>query len=182
MDTTGLYFEASAVLIDGDGAPGVLGDVAGQHRRRYCPGASDRPAAKRFATGRICIAADRGLLYILACATGPTRRQRKQGRINGRVAESMEIGVAASPAACNYRAMQQGQCIERSASRQEFANHRMLAASAKGSTVSVLMRRLNSSCSRSTALAVRADCHWLAGNWKKAHCRSPASSRLSAMA
>ena len=40
----------------------------------------------------------------------------------------------------------------------------MAAVSAEGSTVWVLMRRLNSSCSRSIALVVRADFHWLEGS------------------
>jgi hypothetical protein len=38
------------------------------------------------------------------------------------------------------------------------------AVSAEGSTVCVLMRRLNSSCSRSMAFVVRADFHWLGGS------------------
>jgi hypothetical protein len=40
----------------------------------------------------------------------------------------------------------------------------MAAVSAEGSTVWVLIRRLNSSCSRSMALVVRALFHWLMGN------------------
>src|SRR6201995_88385 len=56
----------------------------------------------------------------------------------------------------------------------------MAAVSAEGSTVCVLIRRLNSSCSRSTALVVRADRHWLSGKRVKVNSRSPASSRLSA--
>ena len=52
--------------------------------------------------------------------------------------------------------------------------------SAEGSTVCVLMRRLNSSCSRSIAFVVRADFHWLGGSRVKANSASPASSRLSA--
>src|SRR6476469_2455619 len=58
----------------------------------------------------------------------------------------------------------------------------MAAVSAEGSTVCVLMRRLNSSCSRSIALVVRADLHWLSGNRVKVNSRSPASSKLSATA
>jgi hypothetical protein len=68
--------------------------------------------------------------------------------------------------------MQRGQCIERLASRKclppvvicpeaSSAQNSMAAVSADGSTVCVLMRRLNSSCSRSMALVVRADRHWL---------------------
>src|SRR2546421_37732 len=53
---------------------------------------------------------------------------------------------------------------------------------AEGSTVWVLIRRLNSSWSRSIALVVRALFHWLTGNRVKVNSRSPASSRLSATA
>src|SRR3954464_2129123 len=53
----------------------------------------------------------------------------------------------------------------------------MAAVSADGSTVWVLMRRLNSSCSRSMALVVRADFHWLEGSRGKANSASPASSQ-----
>ena len=55
----------------------------------------------------------------------------------------------------------------------------MAAVSAEGSTVWVLIRRLNSSWSRSIALVVRALFHWLKGNRVKVNSRSPASSRLS---
>jgi hypothetical protein len=58
----------------------------------------------------------------------------------------------------------------------------MAAVSAEGSTVWVLIRRLNSSWSRSIALVVRALFHWSAGNRVKVKSRSPASSRLSATA
>src|ERR1051326_5364685 len=58
----------------------------------------------------------------------------------------------------------------------------MAAVSAEGSTVWVFIRRLNSSCSLSTAFVVRADRHWLSGNRVKVNNRSPASSRLSATA
>lgn len=44
------------------------------------------------------------------------------------------------------------------------AQNSMGAASASDNTVGVLMRRLNSSRSRSMALVVRADFHWLGGN------------------
>src|SRR5262249_20740342 len=56
----------------------------------------------------------------------------------------------------------------------------MAAVSAEGSTVWVLIRRLNSSWSRSMALVVRALFHWLTGNRVKVNSRSPASSRLAA--
>ena len=62
------------------------------------------------------------------------------------------------------------------------AQNSMAAVSADGSTVCVLMRRLNSSCSRSMAFVVRTDFHWLSGNRVKVNSRSPASSRLSATA
>ena len=55
----------------------------------------------------------------------------------------------------------------------------MAAVSADGSTVCVLIRRLNSSCNRSIAF-VLALFHWLGGNRVNANNRSPASSRLSA--
>ena len=62
------------------------------------------------------------------------------------------------------------------------AQNNMAAVSADGSTVCVLIRRLNSSCSRSIALVVRALRHWLGGRRVKVKSRSPASSRLSATA
>ncbi len=62
------------------------------------------------------------------------------------------------------------------------AQNSIAAVSALGSTVCVLMRRLNSSCRRSIALVVRADFHWLGGKRVKLNSRSPASSRLSATA
>ena len=43
------------------------------------------------------------------------------------------------------------------------AQNSMAAVSAQGSTVWVLMRRLNSSCNRSIAFEVRIDLHWLGG-------------------
>jgi hypothetical protein len=58
----------------------------------------------------------------------------------------------------------------------------MAAVSAEGSIVCGLMRRLNSSWSRSIALVVRAVFHWLGGSRVKVKSRSPASSRLSATA
>jgi hypothetical protein len=60
------------------------------------------------------------------------------------------------------------------------AQNSIAAVSAEGSTVCVLMRRLNSSCSRSIALVVRADRHWLSGSRVKVNSRSPASSRVTA--
>src|SRR6266446_6156630 len=60
------------------------------------------------------------------------------------------------------------------------AQNSIAAVSADGSTVCVLIRRLNSSCRRSIALVVRALRHWLGGSRVKVKRRSPASSRLSA--
>src|SRR5882724_6414076 len=62
------------------------------------------------------------------------------------------------------------------------AQNSMAAVAADGSTVCVLILRLNSSCSRSIALVVRTLFHWLAGNRVKVKSRSPASARLSATA
>src|SRR5436189_156231 len=59
------------------------------------------------------------------------------------------------------------------------AQNSMAAVSADGSTVCVLILRLNSSCSRSIALVVRTLRHWLGGRRVKVNKRSPASSRLS---
>ena len=60
------------------------------------------------------------------------------------------------------------------------AQNSMAAVSAQGSTVWVLIRRLNSSCSRSMALLVRIDFHWPGGKRVKVKSLSPAASRLSA--
>src|SRR3981081_3556617 len=62
------------------------------------------------------------------------------------------------------------------------AQNNMAAVSADGSTVCVLIRRLNSSCNRSMALVVRRLRHWLGGSRVKVKSRSPASCRLSAHA
>src|SRR5580693_4468447 len=58
------------------------------------------------------------------------------------------------------------------------AQNNMAAVSADGSTVCVLIRRLNSSCSRSIAFVVRALRHWVGGKCANVNNRSPASSRL----
>src|ERR1700684_4132548 len=58
------------------------------------------------------------------------------------------------------------------------AQNSMAAVSADGSTVCVLILRLNSSCNRSIAFVVRTLRHWLGGSRMKANKRSPASSRL----
>ena len=62
------------------------------------------------------------------------------------------------------------------------AQNSIAAVSAEGSTVCVLIRRLNSSCNRSIAFVVLADFHYAGGRRVKANRRSPASSRLSATA
>src|ERR1700731_2004861 len=62
------------------------------------------------------------------------------------------------------------------------AQNNIAAVSADGSTVWVLIRRLNSSCNRSIAFVVRTLRHWLGGSRVKANKRSPASSRLSTTA
>ena len=62
------------------------------------------------------------------------------------------------------------------------AQNSMAAVSADGSTVCVLILRLNSSCSRSIAFVVRTLRHWSGGRRVKVKSRSPASSRLSATA
>ena len=66
-------------------------------------------------------------------------------------------------------------CLEASSAQNNIA-----AVSADGSTVWVLIRRLNSSCRRSIALVVLALRHWLGGRRVKVKRRSPASSRQSA--
>jgi hypothetical protein len=55
-------------------------------------------------------------------------------------------------------------CLEASS-----AQNSMAAVPADGSTVWVLIRRLNSSWRRSMALLVRADLHWLGGGRVKAN-------------
>src|ERR1700730_1420401 len=58
----------------------------------------------------------------------------------------------------------------------------MAAVSAQGSTVCVLILRLNSSWRRSIAFVVRIDFHWLCGKRVKVNSLSPASSRLDGLA
>jgi hypothetical protein len=62
------------------------------------------------------------------------------------------------------------------------AQNNMAAVSAQGSTVCILILRLNSSCRRSIASDVRMDFHWLCGKRVKVNSLSPASSRLKATA
>src|SRR5258705_3744872 len=59
------------------------------------------------------------------------------------------------------------------------AQNNIAAVSADGSTVWVLIRRLNSSCRRSIALVVLALRHWLGGRRVKVKRRAPAFSRQS---
>ena len=54
------------------------------------------------------------------------------------------------------------------------AQNNIAAVSAEGSTVWVLIRRLNSSCNRSIAFDVRIDFHWLFGKRVKVKSLSPA--------
>ena len=53
------------------------------------------------------------------------------------------------------------------------AQNNIAAVSAEGSTVWVLIRRLNSSCNRSIAFDVRIDFHWLFGKRVKVKSLSP---------
>src|SRR4030088_349743 len=62
------------------------------------------------------------------------------------------------------------------------AQNNIAAVSAEGSTVWVLIRRLNSSCNRSIAYDVRIDFPWLFGNRAKVKSLSLAASRLAATA
>src|ERR1700737_3575702 len=56
----------------------------------------------------------------------------------------------------------------------------MAAVSAEGSTVWVLIRRLNSSCNRSIAFEVRIDFHWLGGDRGNVEKLCPGSPKPSA--
>src|SRR5258705_10817012 len=60
------------------------------------------------------------------------------------------------------------------------AQNNIAAVSADGSTVWVLIRRLNSSCRRSIALVVLALRHWLGGRRGKGKRGSPAFPRQGA--
>ena len=66
------------------------------------------------------------------------------------------VGLVAS--VCQPSTLRMVICPEASSAQNSIA-----AVSGDGSTVWVLMRRLNSSCSRSTALLVRAERHWPGG-------------------
>jgi hypothetical protein len=86
-------------------------------------------------------------------------------------------GGAVSARVCQPSTLRMVICPEASS-----AQNSMAAVSGDGSTVWVLIRRLNSSWRRSMALVVLADRHWLEGKRVKANRWSPASSRLSATA
>src|SRR5512144_1066814 len=98
-------------------------------------------------------------------------------RVADQAARSMTVSVGLVASVGQPLTLRMVICPE--ASR---AQNSMAAVSGDGSTVCVLIRRLNSSCSRSTALVVRAERHWPGGRRVKVNSRSPASSRLSATA
>src|SRR6516225_7864607 len=85
------------------------------------------------------------------------------------------MGIVAS--VCQPSTFRMLICPEASSAQNNIA-----AVSADGSTVCVLIRRLNSSCRRSIAFVVLALRHWLGGRRVKVKRRSSASSRLSATA
>jgi hypothetical protein len=58
----------------------------------------------------------------------------------------------------------------------------MEAVSVQGSTICIVIPRLNSSFRRSIAFNVRIDFHWLRGERVKVNSLSPASSKLSTTA
>jgi hypothetical protein len=106
----------------------------------------------------------------------------------------LEFGVARSPedtlSGCNvYWLIDEvcGECLPAvnlshvDLARSEQCPEQHGSGLADGSTVWFL-NRLNSSCSRSIALVVRALRHWLGGSRVKVKSRSPASSRLAATA
>src|SRR5512147_2960558 len=98
-------------------------------------------------------------------------------RLTAQAARSMTASVGLVGSVCQPSTLRMVICPEASGAQNSIA-----AVSADGSAVWVLMRRLNSSCSRSTALLVRAERHWPGGRRVKVNSRSPASSRLSATA
>ena len=107
-------------------------------------------------------------------------RTLKEQVVHGRVFQTLEgVRDAVRIFVARYNAETLRMTIWPEASS---AQNSMGAVSASGRTVWVLIRRLNSSCSRSMALVVRADFHWPGGRRVKVKRRSPASSRLSATA
>jgi hypothetical protein len=97
--------------------------------------------------------------------------------VSVQAARSIVLLAIGWPRDCQPSTLRMVICPEASSAQNSIA-----AVSAEGSTVCVLMRRLNSSCSRSIAFVVRADFHWLGCRRVKANSRSPASSRLVATA
>ena len=98
-------------------------------------------------------------------------------RLSAQAARSTGSSTGLMARVCQPSILRKMICLEAS-----NAQNSMAAVSAEGNTVWVLMRRLNSSCSRSMMLVERALFHWLGGKRVKANRRSPASSRLSATA
>ena len=79
-------------------------------------------------------------------------------RLTAQAARSMTASVGLVASVCQPSTLRMVICPEASSAQNNIA-----AVSGDGRTVWVLMRRLNSSCSRSTALVVRADRHWPGG-------------------
>src|SRR5271165_400293 len=98
-------------------------------------------------------------------------------RLSDHAARSMSSLAGLSARVCHPSTLRMVICPD--ASR---AQNSMAAVSAQGSTVWVLIRRLNSSCNRSIVFEVRIDFHWLGGSRVNVNSLSPASSRLSATA
>src|SRR4051812_50092198 len=71
-------------------------------------------------------------------------------------ARSMGVTASGSARVCQPSTLRMVIWPEASSAQNSIA-----AVSAEGSTVCVLIRRLNSSCNRSIAFVVRADFHWL---------------------
>ena len=101
----------------------------------------------------------------------------RQFEVNGSGGEVNDPSVGLVASVCQPSTLRMVICPEASSAQNNIA-----AVSGDGRTVWVLMRRLNSSGSRSTALLVRAERHWPGGRRVKVNSRSPASSRLSATA
>src|SRR5712672_1657206 len=98
-------------------------------------------------------------------------------RILDQAARSIGLSASLYVRVCHPSTLRMVICPEASK-----AQNNMAAVSAEGSTVWVLIRRLNSSCNRSIAFEVRIDFHWLFGKQVKVNNLSPASSRLAAAA
>src|SRR5512132_2504946 len=76
-------------------------------------------------------------------------------RLTDQAARSMTASVGLVASVCQPSTLRMVICPDASSAQNNIA-----AVSGDGRTVWVLMRRLNSSCSRSTALVVRAERHW----------------------